>query len=105
KATYWYSLIESGLLLLNLHNRFHFHAGPQWQGRQADCAAAVPTGVAEDVDEQLRGAVDDQVLLGEVKIAVDEAGQFQEALDPVERAEFLLEQAQQIDRALGGGLF
>src|SRR5438309_1783549 len=61
-------------LFLELHDCLYLDTGPQRERRHADGTAGVPAGVAEHIDEQLRRAVDDQVLLHECRVAVDEAG-------------------------------
>src|SRR2546423_1699611 len=65
----------------------------------------MPTGIAENIDEKLRGAVDHQMLLGEIEIAIDEASDFENALDTGKRTEFLAYEAEHIGCAERGGFF
>ena len=66
--------------------------------------------IPEDLDEQLRGAVGDQVVLGERRRAVDERHQLHDPRDPVEVSDRGVQRAHQLDRdrpgrrlPLGGG--
>src|SRR5690349_9189988 len=49
---------------LEFQNRFDFDTRSQRELRHADCGTGVHSGRAEDIHEELRGAVDHQVLVG-----------------------------------------
>src|SRR4051794_18678816 len=76
-------------------------ARPTGQGRDADRRAG--TRSAEDVDHQLRGAVDHLGHLGVARHRPDVAGEPQEALDAVERANRTTQVAEEADERLAGG--
>ena len=61
-------------------------------------------GVAEDIGQHFAGAVNDGRLLVKVGGRRDEAGDSEDTLDPVERAERLLENGQRIEGADRGRL-
>ena len=61
-------------------------------------------GVAEDLDEEVGGAVDDGRLLLEVGLAVDEAVDLDDALDAVEAADFVSEARDQADGRKSGSV-
>src|SRR5690349_2261391 len=88
----------------HLQDRLDFDARAQWKLGHSNGGARVPALVAEDVYEQLRRAVNDKVLAGEVGVAVHVAGDAQYALDAVEGAQLLPHQAQHVGGAQGGGL-
>src|SRR5699024_3156114 len=63
---------------------FDLDGGAQGQGVHSHGAASVLSAIAEDLPVEFGDAVDDGGLLGEVVGGVDEAGDLDDADDPVE---------------------
>ena len=66
---------ESRYLAYDLENCFHFHSGTCGQCREAKGTAGVVAValLAVNLMEQIGGAVDDKVLIGEVRRGIDTA--------------------------------
>src|SRR5665213_166797 len=69
-----------------LKHRFDFDRDSQWQGTDADRGAGMLAGIAEYLDHQIGGAVDDLRHLGELGGAVDEPAEAKHPLHLVEVA-------------------
>src|SRR5664280_2421189 len=72
-------------------------AGAERKLGDAEGAARMRALFGEDLAEQLRAAVGDEMVLGEVGRAVDEAGDANDPLDLVEIADGGVQGAEQID--------
>src|SRR5690348_7893471 len=57
----------------------------------------MPATLAEDLDEQLGGAVRNRRLLAELRVGVDEHEQLDDALDAAQLADLLLQACEEVD--------
>jgi len=79
-------------------DQLDLHAGAQRNLRHAERAAGVLAGVAEDLDEQFRGAVGHQVLLRVLQRRIHQAHHLDDALDAAEvAAQVARQRGQQVD--------
>src|SRR5712691_13315990 len=72
-------------------------AGAERYLRHTERAAGVGSAVAEDLDQQLRGPVGDQMLLGEGRRAVDQHHELDDPRDSVEVADGGVQGAHELD--------
>ena len=80
----------------DFEDAFDFHRDVSWQRTHANSAAGTNTGLlAPDLGKQFTAAIDDLGVVGEFRRAVDHSEQFDDAFDPVEAAELLLQRGQQ----------
>src|SRR5947209_2706249 len=87
----------------HLNDEIDFERGPKWKIRGDQRAAGVKAALAEDLDQQLRGAVGDPVRFVEPRRAVDHdehAGHLRYAIEVADRG---LEDAKQLDGDVAGG--
>ncbi len=66
-----------------MQNHFYLHRRAEWQLRHAECGARVPACAAKHVEDELRGAMHDQVLVGKIRIGVHIAGKANDVRDAV----------------------
>jgi hypothetical protein len=89
----------------DLEDALDLHGHAERQRRRADGGAAVPPGIAQRLDQEIRRAVDHLGLVAEIAGGVDEARQLHHPHQPVEiAAAGRLDLRQKADRAdLGRG--
>ncbi len=73
-----------GTLPLDFDYRVDLHGRTEGQGGDAESCAGVLAFIAEDADQEIGGAVGDQVLLEEFGIGGDQDGQLEDLLDVLE---------------------
>ncbi len=88
----------------DLDDEFDLDRGVEGEDRDADGAAGVLAGLTEDGAEQLRGAVGDLGLAGEVRGRGDESDGLDDPLDVRQVADLGLDRGQGVQRALLGAL-
>lgn len=89
--------------LLHFHDHLDLYDGAAGERSHAEGGAGVFTGLAEDGDEQIRAAVHNGGLGFEFVGAVDEAGDFDDALHLGKFADLLFQGSQQGERGRAGG--
>ena len=93
-------------MLVDEERELDFNRGVERERGNADGGAGVFAGVAEDIDEEVAGAVDDLRLLAETRRARDEAADAHDGADTVEGAVLALQGRQGVygalARAFGG---
>src|SRR5687768_1937847 len=97
-------LLVGGTGGVDLEDHLDFDGDVEGELEHADGGAGVAAAFAEEVDQQLGGAVDDLRLVVKAGGAVDEAEQLDDAADAVEIAESVLDGSQGVEHdELGGG--
>src|SRR6185437_11578725 len=81
-------------------HEFHFHRYSEGQSRYSDGDARTASGFAEDVEQQLRGAIDDARLVGEPVRAGDVAGCTHHAGNAVQRLGVGAHYSERLERTL-----
>ena len=80
-------------------DRLDFDGDAAWQGSDADRRAGVPAAFAENIGQEIRGAVHHEMRIGEIRDGVDEADHLYEAHDALEIAERRLQLREDVDGA------
>jgi len=86
-------------LVRHFRDQFDLDGGARGQGINADGSAGVTTRRAEDGDQQIRSAINDLGLRGEIIGAINEAAHAHDALDARQVTEFRLEHREQLQHA------
>ena len=86
-------------LVRHFRDQFNLDGGARGQGIDADGGAGVTTRRAEDGDQQIRSAINNLGLRGEIIGAINEAADAHDALDARQVPEFRLEHRQQLQHA------
>ena len=88
----------------DLHHRLDLDRDAERQRRHPDRRPRSASRLAEDLDEQLRAAVDHRGLLGELRRAPHEPEELHHPLDPVEIADLGAQRRQQPQAGEPGGI-
>ncbi len=86
-------------LVRHFRDQFNLDGGARGQGIDADGGAGVTTRRAEDGDQQIRSAINNLGLRGEIIGAINEAAHAHDALHARQVPEFRLEHRQQLQHA------
>src|SRR5665811_8548 len=73
-------------VLFDLERCFDLHAYLVWQGNEPHRGASVASGVAKNLNQQIRAAIDDLGLTAKIRGAVDHAQHLDGSLDAIEIA-------------------
>ena len=102
KGNYFNALLDHGLL--HLDDEADFDGGVEGEGGRAEGDAGVFAGFAEDLEEEVGGAVDDLGVIGKIGGGIDEALEVHDPADLVEGADFLADDGEAVeDDVFGGG--
>ena len=92
-------------LLAQLCDQFYFDAGAKGNLRDAESASGMWTVFAVDLDEKLRSTIRNEMLLCELRSAVDQDQEFNDARDFVEVPGCGMQRSHQLDRDAAGSFF
>ena len=88
---------------MGLQNQFDFDRGPKRELRHPYGASGSDSSIAEDLEQQFGGPIDDQVLVRELSVAVHVARKAEHARPGFQRSECMIDHAQVVCRAEPGG--
>src|SRR5437868_3041840 len=88
----------------NFDNGLDFYCRVQRQRRDTDRRPRMPAAIAEDLYQQVRGAVDDLVRLAEIGCRIDEAGELDDPRQAIEIADRGLQDGDEVDRRDAGAV-
>src|SRR5687768_12631372 len=98
------SRLTAGTSARDLDDELDLDGYVEGQHRRADGRTGVPAEVTEDLGQELRGAVGDLRLAGEVGRGRHEDDGLHDPGDVVERADLGLDRGERVERALAGAL-